>query len=422
MSLRRLMFLGAVAPLVLWTACNDTFRPVFIPIPNNPPDPKLAAHVVVVNSNGAADFGSTSLLDVSGDTNVGNTVIGKDPVFAALEPNGRFFVANQSEDVVSEYNATALLITNNPGLPNTIVMPAGSKPSFLISTKSGATYVLNSGTRLVGQISDSNVLVSQLPTGNTPVALAEPPDASKLYVLNQADNTVTVINTVNFSFAAVSPLPVGQSPAWAATSADSKTLFVANSGSDSISVIDVLTDSVRGTLALDSGAKPSFVVFDSNRTRLYVCEPGVGKISVWDASPQPPALPTLLATVTVDANPLVVVPLPDGTQFYAASYNAAGGTATASVRAVDSVTFTVGPSIVLASSPQLATSAIRWPVYSVASLDSSRVFVSLYDAGGTATIRTSDDSFDVTIPAPPSTKPGVPAPPQNPVFLVTAPR
>ena len=420
MSLRRLIFLGAVAPMALWFACTDVFRPVFVPIPNNPPDPKLQAHVVVVATNGPADFGSTSLLDVSGDSNVGNTVIGKGPVFAALEPNGRFLVANQAEDTVSEYLATSLLSSSAPGLPNTIVLPAGSKPSFLTSTQSGAMYVLNSGTRLVGQISDSNVLLRQLPTGNGPVALTQTPDGSKLYVVNQTDSTITSINTVDCSYSPLSPIAVGKSPLWAVASSDSKTLFVANQGGDSVTVIDTFTDTVRGTLTLDAGAQPNYLVYDSKRTRLYVCEPGTGKVSVWDAT-QSPALPVLLATVTVDANPIALSVLPDGSKFYAVSYSASGGSVSVSARSVDSVTFQVSPSIALgAAVPQLATSAVRFPIYSVPSSDSSRVFVSLYDAGGTATIRTSDDTYQVTIPGPPSTQAGVPPPPQNPVFLVTA--
>lgn len=421
MSLRRLIFVGAVAPMALWFACTDTFRPVFVPSPNNPPDPQLQGHVVAVSANGTSDFGSTSLLDVSGDSNVGNTTVGKGPVFAALEPNGRFYVANQADDTVSEYAPTALLVTGTPSLPNTIVLPAGSKPSFLTSTQNGSMYVLSAGTKMVGQISDTNVLLKQLPTGGGPVAMSQTPDGSKLYVVNQGDGTLTSINTVDFSYSQLSPISVGGSPSWAAASADSKTLYVANQGADSVTVLDTFTDTVRGTLPLDAGAKPSYLMFDSKRTRLYVCEPGVGKISVWDASPQPPALPVLLATVTVDANPIVVVALPDGTKFYAVSYGAGEGGVSVTARSINATTFLVSPSIALgAAVPQLATSAVRWPAFAVASNDSSKVFVSLYDAGGTASIRTSDDSYQVTIPAPPSTQPGVPPPPKNPVFLVTA--
>jgi hypothetical protein len=63
-----------------------------------------------------------------------------------------------------------------------------------------------------------------------------------------------------------------------------------------------------------------------------------------------------------------------------------------------------------------------------AGADSSRVFLAACDAGGVATINTSNDTYVGTLPAPVSayapiqTDPNVPAqpPPQNPVFLFTA--
>ena len=434
MSPRRLLFLGALLPVILGIACGDTFRPVFIPLPNNPPDPKLQSHVVTVSTNGVADFGRTSLIDVSGDSNQGNTVIGKAPIFAALEPNGRLFVANAGNDTLSVYLATTLLVTTMPPLPSTIVLPPGSNPTFLVSTLSGAMYVANAGTNTVGQISDLNVLIQQAATGSNPVALAETPDGSKLYAVNHNDGTVTSINTINFSYSPLSPITVGNAPQWAVTSSDGRSLFVANQGSDSITVIDTFTDTVRGTLTLDAGAAPNFILFDRKRTRLYVCEPGAGKVSVWDASVQAPALPTLIATVTVDPNPMVIALLPDGSKFYAVSYQASGAVPPAtvssvvSVKSVDAVTFRVLASIPITadvqpvgSPPVTVPSGLRFPVYSVPSLDSSRVYVTWYEAGGTAIIRTSDDSFVLNLQAPGSSQNGVPPPPQNPVFLVTAP-
>ena len=262
--------------------------------------------------------------------------------------------------------------------------------------------------------------MKEVAVGNSPVALAQTPDGSKLYALNHADNTVTSINTIDLSYSAVSPIAVGNAPQWAVTSADGKTLFVANQGSDSVTVIDTFTDTIRGTLALDAGAKPNFMVFDKKLTRLYVCEPGAGKVSVWDASAQPPALPTLLATVTTSANPLAISVLPDGSKFYAASYATSAGNASATLQSFDSVTFRSLKTIGLGLVPQLAAADFRFPIFSVPSLDSSKVYVSWYDAGGTAIVKTSDDSFVLTMPAPASSQSGVPPPPQNPVFLVTA--
>jgi hypothetical protein len=72
--------------------------------------------------------------------------------------------------------------------------------------------------------------------------------------------------------------------------------------------------------------------------------------------------------------------------------------------------------------------SVRFRVSMAVGADSSRVFLAACDAGGVASINTSNDTYVVTLPSPVSayapiqTNPNVPAqpPPQNPVFLFTA--
>jgi hypothetical protein len=60
--------------------------------------------------------------------------------------------------------------------------------------------------------------------------------------------------------------------------------------------------------------------------------------------------------------------------------------------------------------------------YIAAAADSSRVYVTNCDAGGTDIIRTSNDSFVLDLPGPVSSLPTIPTqsfpPPQRPIFVV----
>src|SRR5690349_5248986 len=85
-------------------SCGDTFRPVAVPIPPPPPDPGSFHFAIVVSGNGPSDPGTSTRIDVSGDSNAGNSKAGLGPVHAALTPTAsRVYVANTLEDTVSSY-------------------------------------------------------------------------------------------------------------------------------------------------------------------------------------------------------------------------------------------------------------------------------------------------------------------------------
>src|SRR2546425_6388394 len=103
MTLRRAVRVAAILVLTLvWWGCGDTFRPVAVPIPPPPPDPGSFHFAIVVSGNGPSDPGTSTRIDVSGDTNAGNAKAGLGPVHAALLPNAsRVYVANTVEGTVT---------------------------------------------------------------------------------------------------------------------------------------------------------------------------------------------------------------------------------------------------------------------------------------------------------------------------------
>src|ERR1700757_5428620 len=80
MSLRRVGWSAAilVAELILMS-CGEVYRPVVIPIPNNPPNPANQHAVFGISTNVAPNPGTVLQIDVAGDSNVGVARMGINP-------------------------------------------------------------------------------------------------------------------------------------------------------------------------------------------------------------------------------------------------------------------------------------------------------------------------------------------------------
>jgi DNA-binding beta-propeller fold protein YncE len=312
----------------------------------------------------------------------------------------------------------------------------------------------------------TNVVTTSIPVGINPVAMAETPDGKELYVVNQHDGNVTHIHTVDKSVATTSPIAVGASPALAYARNDNQKIFVLNQGSGSISAINTvaagagLEDTVAGTVNADGGA--NYMIYDSRRNRLYVTS-STGSLFVYDAAPSAPVLLKQIAIPgagdCAQCVPVSVAALADGSRVYVGSAfettdttkcaQVVGGPAVncylTQVSVIDANNLTLRASSATAPNPfpvptptttllagapvllQAGCATSRFRLSMAAAADSSRVFLSACDAGGVSTIRTSDDTYVVTLPTPVSafppiqTDPNVPPQPprQNPVFLLS---
>src|SRR3954471_9333139 len=240
----RVLVIFAVA--ILEISCGDTFRPIAIPQNPQPPDPKSLHFEVVLTDNGDNNPGASSRIDVSGDTNVGTSNVGLGPVHAVLLPapnDDRIYVVNQLDNTISAYTSTTA-----GAVPSTITLPQGTNPVFVETQESANIYVAGKGSGSTGPtvsvISTGQNVVTRTLTasdgiGHNPVAIAETPDAKKLYVANADDGTVTSINTIDKSVNAV--ITTGANPILIAARADSARVYVLNQGSGTVSAIDTLT-------------------------------------------------------------------------------------------------------------------------------------------------------------------------------------
>src|SRR5215467_5781624 len=434
----------------LCLACGDYYRPVAIPIPVNTPNPAALHFMYAVAAVGASNVGSLSQIEVSGDALTAVVNSGQSPVHAALVPGGSsLYVANSGDDTVT---------VSSGGQPTTINLvqlcplanPCPLVPVFVSSTESGRMYVADKGTGTISVINTaSNAVVatvavnpafaaSPLPSPNPaaqPVALAELPNGRKIYSVNQGDNSVTSINTVDGSIAA-RIITFSAPPIWAVANSDSAFIYVLDRNG-TISVIDTLSDTVVSTTSAGAGA--NYIFFDGVSDRLYVTNPTASSVNIFDVSGNTLVAHTPIAisasassacsTAALGAGaavppalPTSITVLPDQSRAYVASYQlyTANGATSVCTQAdvIDNGTGLVTKTLPLFeaadNSSQTGCSSARFRVFIAASGGSTdtpfKVFVSQCDAGSIADIYTAAltigpnphpaDVVMATLPAP----------------------
>lgn len=460
--LRKPLLAAVLFSILLWAGCGDTFRPVVIPTPPAPPDSSNFRAVFVVNSNGPANPGTGMQIDVSGDTNVGTAKLGLGPVHAAVQPSGtaHVFVANSLDDTVASFApAPPCPATPCPvsalGTVSFSSLPAGSTPVFVHTTENNTVYVANSGNPTVAPtvaaISVTSNVVTNIipvgPVGANPVALAETPDARKLYAVNQGNSSVTSINPLDKSINMTIMDPTIIAPVWAVARADSARVYVLSSqGNGNLAVIDTLTDTlVPNSISVGAGA--NFMLYDKSLNRLYITNPTANTLTIVDVAADPPKLIATL-NLTTGLNPLCpvgclsVTALPDGSRAYVASAQETSTcpTGVSSPCLISEVTVinesgnTITKTISLPTVPVVASCAstaapaiagTRFRISTASAGDSSRVYVGNCDAGNISIIRTLEDTPVLSLPAPVSAGQPPPGstqpPPQNPVFVLAGP-
>ncbi len=306
------------------------------------------------------------------------------------------------------------------------------QPVFLNSAENSAMYVANYNANSVFKINTiSNVVVNSATVGANPVSMAETPNALKLYVANQGSNTVSSLNPVDMSQNTVTGF-TGVTPVWMVARGDSQKVYVVTQGDGQLVTIDVATDTVTSSLAVGAGA--NFVFYDPNLNRLYVTNPVTAMVYVFSDTGVNDT-PTQLAAISMTAGatppcpagctPVSVTALLDGSRFYVASYRIVTPCPDPNVTVspcvipgltvFDANSLTVkypsAPTLTLMTWPPFATnqyavapeascappttyspSTTRFRVFTVAAADSTRVYVSMCDAGAVAVVNTTDSN------------------------------
>ena len=385
---------AATLLLLIELGCGDQYRPVATPITSPGGQPQRTHFAWVVNFNPSGGLGTTTEIDVSGDTNLGVNNMGTGSIFEAF-PGGSvsLYIANRDNDTVTQYFPTL------GGVITAISLLPGSKPIYLNSSQTAFMYVLNSGANSacpdggsVSTIPTASLAVSNTTcVGPNPIAMAEASSDSFLYVLN-GDRTVSVIDTTGPTLKDPLTLPMGQSPVAVTASVDGKYIFIVTQGDNmspgALNIVSAGQSTVAATVPL--GVQPTFPLLDPNLNRLYVVNSGDNTVSVFDASninvsgmtPIP-----LLATVAVGTTPVGVTALANGSRFYVAN---AGSD---DVSVVNANSFAVVATVPLPSGAN--------PVWIASEPTSAKVYVADRGTSTTTIIQTSNNAINQNIPAPP---------------------
>jgi len=200
-----------------------------------------------------ANYGSGTLSVLNSTTGyvTNDFNVGGNPVAICVSNDGLTTYATNTNLTVSVLNMSGTAPTLGTAIPNI------GDGGIDMDANSAYLYVVNSTTNSVTRVAvkDTTQTLS-IPVGNGPFDLACcPTDASKIYVTNTNDNTVSVLsggtNTV------ITTIAVGTSPRGVTFSPDGTKAYVANSGSNTVSIINTSTNSVSTTINV--GTNPTAV-------------------------------------------------------------------------------------------------------------------------------------------------------------------
>ncbi len=312
MSLRRVGGLVAVAlAAIFWMSCGEVYRPVVIPISITPPNSQNFHAVYAISTNQRANPGSVFQIDVSGDTNIGQSDMGINPTHAATLPNNALvFVASagslffgESDFITAFTPARDSLSPTGLGNPTIFTLPnvPPNQTSGItaIGEAGNVVTVTVSAPFLNAQVGGTIVITGVLIPGQN---IQNPNAYDGTFIISAVSgNTVQYVNTTTGLPAlgpggtATLPVPLFCSylPDFVTTS-QNNAMFVANYGAegtptcnigttDSVAILNPQTSAISNIVYLPGGSHPIAMVETPDAQNLYVLNQGTD--SVADLSP-----------------------------------------------------------------------------------------------------------------------------------------
>jgi YVTN family beta-propeller protein len=417
-SLRSAVFITlSVAILIFELGCGGQYRPVANPIVSHGGQPQNLYTAWVVNFNPLGS-GSSTRIDVSGDTNVGVLATGTGSIYESFQGavKGAIFIANRDGDSVSQFSLIGTTLVLN------IALYPGSRPVALASTVSTDMYVINSGTTSVcphsGSLSDigtgSLVVTNTVCVGVNPVAVTELPSGGKVYVANQGSNTISVYDptTKVITTTITQANGLNLNPIALISSTDGAYVFVVTQGNGTnpgtVDIINTANDTIGGSVQVGLG--PTSITLDTYLNRLYVANTAGNTVTTLDATSvalgvNPPI--RTLGTTPVGSSPVSVAALPNGLNFYVAN------SGSNDVSVVSSSSFGVVATVPVGNNP----------VFIATEPSSTKVYTANSGSGTISIIQTSNNTVVLNMPAPqqdPNCDPKVSTCPlQRPQMIIT---
>lgn len=341
--------LAAIAVASL-TGCGNTYRPVVSAINPVGPAAQPQKYAVAVSSPSSTTHGLVTLVDFSGDTVLITANLGIDPYYLAVTSSGTTGYTLNHDGTLTSFDISNQLQTKDV-LQSTLLPcsnPAPCAPPSMIYADSTSTYITEPGRNAVAQLQGSPAALKQefpIASGYTPVYIAGVTGSARAYILNQSttggNGQVTAIETSSSSLS--STIPVGRGPVYGVMTADGKRVFVMNQTDGTVSVINSQTNTLDippkgSTNPIVVGTSPLWADLAPTLNELVVANGGngtsQGSVSIINiplcsvsALPNNPncdpnnpvdanGFGQILATVPVGINPVMVAVLQDGSKAY----------------------------------------------------------------------------------------------------------
>ncbi|GAC1419839.1 MAG: hypothetical protein NVSMB62_13050 [Acidobacteriaceae bacterium] len=423
----------ALAGLLGVAGCGNSYRPVVSAI--NPVGPagqpqKYAVAISSPTPPGApcpaagqpTSNGLVSIVDFAGDTVLITATLGANPYFFMLNSSGTTGYTLNCDHTVNSFDVSNQLISSQ--VLATTLLP-GSNPVSVFATGQ-TTYLADPGLGQVDELTGTPpALKQELPVAANPVWVVGQNNAPRAYAISQGSGggpgQVAAIETVASTISAT--LPVGNGPVYGVMTSDQRRAFILNQTDGTVSVINVVSNALDNAVpSFAVGTRPVWADVVPTKNELVVLNEGTGTsngslsvvtIPLCSASSLPTNpncnatnpvdaanFGTVLATVPVGINPIMVSVLSDGTRAYVINAGVRG--LPCALTAVAGVSTTCTVSVVnLTSNTVTATIPINGhPVY-VATTNSAptgKVYVVCNDSQVMTVIQTDTDVVNTTIP------------------------
>ena len=245
--------------------------------------------------------------------------------------------------VVAMIAAPSSLATAQTLLTN---VPVGAYPiAVAVNSRTNKIYVVNQNSNNLTVIDGATNLSETVPTGVAPTALAINAVTNKIYVANANSSSVTVVDGASNHTASVStgsyPIAIDVNPV-------TNRIYVTNYTANTLTVIDGVTNE---TTTIPVGLRPRPVAVNAATNTIYVGNYTGSSVSVIDGTTG------VTTTLSVGTRPRSIAVNSITNQIYVANYQSG------SVSVIDGATNTVTPISVGSYPAALAVDTVRNRVY-----------------------------------------------------------
>jgi YVTN family beta-propeller protein len=443
--------------LTLVAGCGNTYRPVVSAINPVGPAAQPEKFAVVISAPSTTAPGLVTFVDFSGDSILITANVGVNPYYLILNSGGNVGYTLNGDGTLTSFGISTQLLSSQifqtTLLNSNNVLPLSLFPqgTFTYVTQPnnnpGAAFTTPPlGRNSIAEFTGSPLgLQQELPinAAYSPVYIAGIANASRSFAINQAiaggpGQVATIENTTTATIDP-NPITVGSGPVYGVETSDARRVFIMNQTDGTVSVINAQTNALDivpagATNPIAVGTSPLWADFAPTRNELVVANAGDGvnpgsisivsiplcttttQITNPNCDPNNPVdavgFGTVLATVPVGVNPRMVGVLQDGTRAYVVNEGdltqpcgpAVGSQpANCSVSVVNLTTNTVTSTIPLVTTavvPGVTLTNNGHPNYIAVTTGTptGKVYVTSPESRFMTVISTQTDTVDTTIP------------------------